>query len=166
MFRNLACLILLVGSLIVPLPCAQLEDLSANDKDFIEFAGEFDLTAIHYGQLAQLNGSARIKEFGRMIEQAHTADLKQLNLVADKVGGVAPNTLDDVHKSQVKRLHNVKAKSFDHQFLKAVVNDHENALVSFKREAENGLNQHLQAYAKAALPHLEEHVVQARKLAR
>ena len=142
----------------------QLDQLSANDKDFIEFAGEFDLTAVRLGSMAQTKGStAEVKSLGRTLEQEHGADLKKLTAIANKTGGVAPNTLDDVHVSAIKKLSKAKGDTFDHQFLKMVVNEHENALVSVKREADHGASPDLQAYAKALLPHLEHHLKQARK---
>lgn len=147
------------------LPCAQINQLSANDMDFIEFAGEVDLTAIRLGQMAQMDAvSQQVKKFGLMVEQEHTADLKKLTAIANKTGGVAPNTLDDVHMTVVKQVKKFKGKFFDHQFLKAIVNQHENALISFKREADGGFNPDLQAYAKAMLPNLEEHLKMAKQL--
>ncbi len=164
MFRNFFPVVALSVTLGSPLAFGQLDQLSANDKDFIEFAGEFDLTSVRLGSLAQTRAtSPQIKALGRTLEQEHSLDLKKLTLIANKTGGVAPNTLDDVHLTAIKKLSKAKGDAFDHQFLKLVVNEHENALVSVKREADHGASPDLQAYAKALLPHLEHHLKQARK---
>ncbi len=166
MLKKLAIASLMGGSLALQLPCGQLTQLSANDKDFIEYAGETDLVAARLGQMAQQRSpSEDVKKFGQMMEEEHTDNLKTLAAAANKAGGVAPDTLDDVHMNTVQRLNKAKGKSFDHQFLKAVVNQHENALVSFKREADHAFDQNLQAYAKETLPKLEEHLKQAKQLA-
>lgn len=163
--RSLALAGLLVAFNAFP-QSAQLDTLSANDKDFVEYAGEVDLTAVALGKLAQKQGSAPdVKAFALKLEQGHADDLTKLTAVANKVGAVAPNSLDDVHSTRVNTVKKQKGKKFDHQFLKAVVNDHENALVSFKREADHGFNQDLQAYAKGMLPGLEEHLKEAKQLA-
>jgi len=165
MFKNFLWASLLAATLAIQLPSAQSNQLSANDMDFIEYAGEVDLTAIHLGQMAQMDAASQeVKNFALMVEQEHTADLKKLTDIANKNGGIAPNTLDEVHMNVVKRLKKAKGKSFDHQFLKAIVNQHEHALVPFKREADNGFNPDLQAYAKAILPKLEEHLKEAKRL--
>jgi putative membrane protein len=65
----------------------------------------------------------------------------------------------------VQRLNKSKGKSFDLTFLKTVVNEHENAFVPYKREADNGFNPNLKTYAKGALPRLDSHLKQARRLA-
>ncbi len=165
MLKNLISAGLLAATLSLHAPCAQVDQLSANDKDFIEFAGELNLLAIRLGQMAQIDAaSQQVRKFGLMIEQEHTADLKKLTAIANKTGGVAPNTLDDVHMKTVKTVNKFKARAFDHEFLKAIVNQHESALVSFKREADHGFNPDLQAYAKAALPKLEQHLKTAKQL--
>ena len=164
MFRTFVPYTVFALALGSPLALAQLDQLSANDKDFIEFAGEFDLASVRLGSLAQTkSASVEVKGLGRTLEQEHSADLKKLTAIANKTGGIAPNTLDDVHLSAIKKLSKAKGDAFDHQFLKLVVNEHENALVSVKREADHGASPDLQAYAKALLPHLEHHLKQARK---
>ncbi len=163
MIRSLALACLLSAAVAL---AQQPDQLSANDKDFIEFAGETSLLAVRIGQMAQLQASSpQVKKFAVTLEQEHTADLKKLMTVANKTGGIAPTTLDDTHQNAVKRLHKSKGKPFDHAFLKVVVNEHENALVSYKREADHGFTPSLQAYAKATLPQLEHHLKLARQLA-
>jgi putative membrane protein len=165
MLTKAAFAVLLTAGFVPCLGQAQSNDLSANDKDFIEFAGETDLLASRLGQLAQTRGTTPdVQTFGKIMEAHHAEELKTLAGIAGKTGGLAPNTLDDVHINTLKRVSKYKSKSFDHQFLKAVVNQHENALVSFKREADHGFNQDLQAFAKNALPKLEEHLKEAKKL--
>ncbi|MDQ2842289.1 MAG: DUF4142 domain-containing protein [Acidobacteriota bacterium] len=147
------------------LPSVQLDQLSANDKDFIEYAGEIDLAAIRFAQMAQMDAaSPQIKSFAEMIEREHAADLKKLVAIANKAGGITPNTLDDVHMNAVKQLKKYKGKSFDHQFLKIVINEHERAIISFQREADNGFNPRLQAYAKTTLVSLQAHLKKAKQL--
>ncbi len=165
MFRKVAILGALGGALALQSPSGQLDQLSANDKDFVEFAGETDLLAVRLGHLAGVHGATEeVRNFGRKMADEHAQDLKSLTTVANKTGGVAPDTLDDQHSTTLKRVSKLKGKDFDHQFLKTVVNQHENALVSFKREADHGFNQDLQAYAKKTLPTMERHLKQAKEL--
>jgi putative membrane protein len=168
MLRTLVTNSLLAALIAVPSIAWQTDtdQLSANDKDFIEFAGETDLTTVRIARMAQLYAaSPKVQSFARMLEQEHSADLKKLTSIANQTGGVAPDTLDDVHMSAVRRLQKSKGKPFTHAFLKTIVNDHENVLISYKREADHGFDPKLQAYAKAALPRLEAHLRDAKELA-
>ena len=144
---------------------AQTATLTPNEKDFIEFAGEFNLTLIRLGQMAQEEAaSTKVKEFGRMMQQEHQANLETLAALAQKDGGVTPQTLDSVHVGEVKHLQEASGPTFDREFLKAVVNDHETALTAFRREASSGISKNLKSYAAAALPVLQQHVKQAKAL--
>ncbi len=157
----------LLGAALICFPSlAQLNQLSADDKDFIEYAGEFDLASIRLATLAQTKSTTpAVKNFARALEREHTTDLRKLKAVAGKVGGIVPNTLDDPHQAQMKQVSKAKGDSFDHQFLKTVILEHEQALASFKREADGGSTPELESYAKALLPHLSEHMKLAKKLA-
>ena len=144
---------------------AQTETLTPNEKDFIEFAGEFNLTIVRLGELAQQEAlSPKLKEWGRMMQQEHSADLKKLAAVAQKAGGITPEKLDAVHQSQLKRLESAKGAAFDREFLKTVINDHQKALTSFRRESDSGINKNLKAYASQTLPILEQHLKNAKAI--
>ncbi len=166
MSRTCFLAVLLGTALISSVSFAQLNQLSADDKDFIEYAGEFDLSSIRLADLAQTKATTpAVKSFAHMLEREHTADLHKLAAIAGKVGGIVPNTLDDPHKAQLKKVSKASSDSFDRQFLKTVILEHEQAAASFKREADLGSTPELQAYAKALLPHLDAHLKQAKQLA-
>jgi len=167
MMRRFAAASLLTIVLACPLQlAAQADDLSANDKDFTEYAGETDLLLVRIARLADMQAvSPKVKAFALTLEKQHAADLKKLTAVANQTGGVAPDTLDDPHLTLVKQLHKLKGSDFDIAFLKMVVNQHESVLESYKREADHGFNPNLQSYAKAASPKLEIHLKEAKELA-
>ena len=139
-----------------------MDNTSANDKDFIEYAGEVDLAEMQLGHLAGAKSSdPQIKKMGRMIEQEHSADLKALTAVANKIGGIAPNSLDAVHKDLVRKLSAAEGQSFDRQFATEIVSEHKKVVASFKQEAAHGFNKDLRAYAAKTVPVLEKHLEQA-----
>ncbi len=166
MFKNLAIAGLLGSALGSQLSSGQLTPLGTNDKDFIVFAAETDLATARFGQMARERAlSDKVKQFGQMMKQEHAENLKTLNSIAAKTGALVPDTLDVKRMKTLSSLRRAKVKSFDHQYLKSVVNQHENALESFRQEAEHSSNQDLAAYAKDTLPKLEEHLKEAKELA-
>ena len=166
MWRTLVATGLLYGALGCPAYPAQTNHTSANDEDFVEFAGETDLTVARLGQMAESQGSnSQVKQLGRMMQQDHTQDLKALTAVANRIGAIAPNSLDDEHKQVVSRFAGLTGQDFDRKFLKEMSDRHANALAAYKREADRGFNAELKAYAGKALPHLEAHLREAQRLA-
>ncbi|HLH05404.1 MAG TPA: DUF4142 domain-containing protein [Bryobacteraceae bacterium] len=142
------------------------EQLNSDEKAFIDFAGQTDLLNVRLAQMAQLQASSpAVKRFAVMLERDHATDLKRLTAIAKSTGTNAPAALDEVHMNFVRRLNKSKGKSFDLAFLKTVVNEHENAYVPYKREADSGFNTSLKTYARRALPRLDAHLKQARRLA-
>ena len=161
-----ATTLLVAAGLIVISNGALADSLNSDEKTFIDFAGQTDLVNIRLAQMAQLQASSpQVKSFAVMLEREHAADLKKLAAIARRTGATAPSTLDEVHMNFVRRLNKSKGKSFDLAFLKTVVNEHENAFVPYKREADNGFNASLKAYARASLLHLDAHLKRARRLA-
>lgn len=145
---------------------AQTNNTSANDEDFIEFAGETDLTLARLGAMVESRASdTRVKQFGHMVQRDHTQDLTTLTEVANKIGAVAPNSLDTVHKQVLRRFAGLNGVNFDRAFLKEMSDRHANAVRAYQREADHGFNAALKAYARKALPHLEEHLRAAQQLA-
>ncbi len=145
---------------------AQGDNTSANDKDFVEFAGETNLTAVRLGRMAERQSSSKeVKQLGRTMVREHTQDLRKLRAVAKKVGAIAPNTLDDAHQQVVSPLANLKGEAFDRRFSKAAADQHAKAVDAYRREANGGFNSQLKAYAAATLPHLQEHLQQAQAMA-
>jgi putative membrane protein len=159
-------MLLAAGWSFFPATGSAVENLNSDEKTFIAFAGQTDLVNVRLAQMARVQASSpEVRNFAALLEREHGADLKRLTVIANKTGVQAPSTLDDVHMNFVRRLNKSKGKSFDLAFLKTVVNEHENAFVPYKREADNGFNPNLKAYARRALPHLDAHLKQARRLA-
>lgn len=166
MLRKLVVGGMLATAFAVQLPSGQTAPVAANDKDFIVFAAETDLAAARYGELARQRAvSEDIRQFGQMLNDDHTENLKRLTAIGSKAGAEVPDTLDVKRMKTLKNLRKAKVKSFDHQFLKSVVNDHEAALESFTQEAGQSSSQDLAAYAKDTLPKLEQHLKEAKQLA-
>jgi putative membrane protein len=165
MSNKFALAALLAAAFALRLPSGQLT-LAVDDKDFIAFAAETDLAAARLGQIARERAvSDEVRQYGQMIDEDHTDNLKRLTSIAAKTGATLPGTLDGKRMKTFQNLKRAKAKSFDHQYLKSVVNEHEAALESFKQEAEHSSNQDLAAYAKDTLLKLEQHLREAKQLA-
>jgi putative membrane protein len=167
MKRDLAATLLLASALTLqPVVAAASGQLNSDEKAFIDFAGQTDLVNVRLGQMAQLQASSpTVKKFAAVLEQDHATDLKRLATIGKLTGANAPTTLDEVHMNFVRRLNKSKGKSFDLTFLKTVINEHENAYVPYRREADNGFNPSLKAYARRARPRLDSHLKQARRRA-
>jgi putative membrane protein len=68
------------------------------------------------------------------------------------------------HKALHDRLGRMTGNEFDTAYMKAMVKDHEKAVL-FKKEAASGGDPDAKAWAAKTLPSLEAHLAKARELA-
>ena len=113
---------------------------------------------VQLGQTArQKASSAAVKELGKKIEQDHTqagtglaalAKAKNVPLPADAGG----------EKAMMDKMSSLSGTAFDKAYTKAMVSDHKKDGKEFEREAANGIDGDVKAFAAKMLPILREHL--------
>lgn len=137
------------------------------DQQFVNFAGQTDMTEAHLGQLAADQTSTQaIKDFAQTLTTDHTNDYQQLSMAAGKAGATVPKGLDAQHDKMIAPFTKLKGPAFDRRFVQEMIMGHEKAIAEYHKEADNGQSADLKAYANQALPTLEKHLQQARDLAK
>jgi len=129
-----------------------------SDQDFLNFAAQTDMTEAHLGQMAQDQGASQaVKDLGQMLVTDHTNDYKQLGMLASKAGLILPKGIDTKHDKMIAPFEKLKAKMFDRHYTREMVAGHTAAIATYQKEASDGQNADLKAYAKDTLPTLEKH---------
>jgi len=119
-----------------------------NEPAAVGTAGEADRTAIHDGDKDFINhqlsdGTAEVelakvaskkavnpevKRFAQMMIQDHTKAGDALKDVAGKFNVAPAPQVDDKHQDLMNRLSKLSGAEFDREYMKAMVDDHENAV--------------------------------------
>ena len=139
---------------------------AAQDSSFVDDASAAGVGEIQAGQLAQQKGVAKdVKEFADMMVKDHTAANDKLKAIAQskKMEVSADPAAMDKIKTMILDLRS--DKSFDQAYANNQVKAHEAAITLFQKEAREGKDADLKAFASATLPKLEEHLAHARTLA-
>jgi len=137
------------------------------EQDFVTLAAQTDMTEAHLGQLAQSQGSSQaVKDLGQMLTTDHTSDYTQLSTIATKAGLTVPKGIDATHNKMIAPFEKLKGKAFDHRYAQMMVKGHEQAIAAYKKEASDGQNADLKAYAQQAIPKLEQHLKSAQDAAK
>jgi putative membrane protein len=135
------------------------------DQKFVDMAAQTDMMEAHLGQLAQDQGAAQgVKDFGSTLVTDHTNDYQQLAAAAQKAGMNVPKGLDAERNRMITPFHKLKGAAFDRRFVQEMVVGHTKAIAEYRREAQDGQNADIKAYASQALPTLEKHLQAARSL--
>jgi putative membrane protein len=156
-----------VGCVLVLALSALAQVKTSPDLAFMKMAAQANMTEAHIGQMAANQASqSQIKDFGQKLIHDHTDGYEQLATLAAKTGDSIPRGIDVRKISAVEQLMKLKGKQFDHQFVLEEIRDHERAIAAFKREAQSGRDPDVKAYASKMIPVLQDHLSQAKALAK
>ncbi|MCI8211338.1 hypothetical protein AUC61_17565 [Pseudomonas sp. S25] len=137
-----------------------------DNDDFVEDASAKGVAEVEAGKLAQgKSTSADVKAFADMMVKDHTKANEELaKIAASKKLEVSDQAmLMDKAKSMILELRG--AKSFDQAYANNQVKAHEQTIELFEKEASDGKDAELKAFASKTLPVLKEHLKHAQALA-
>jgi len=138
--------------------------LSDQDRKFAENASRGGMMEVMMGKLATTNaGNAAVKALGEMMVNDHTKANEELKKWASGVGYTLPTDLDDKKQKKYDELKTKKGMEFDKMYTDLMVDDHEEDIKDFKKQASDGSESALKSFASNTLPTLEHHLMEAKK---
>lgn len=139
--------------------------MKASDKKFATEAAEAGLAEVEMGKLGQNQGSsAKVKEYGRMMEKDHRKANDELQELAKKDNITLPSTLPSAMQNKHDALKKKSGQDFDRAFMKQMIEDHKKVITLFENEEKNGQNEQLRTWARKTLPTLRQHLEHAQKI--
>ena len=136
---------------------AHAASLSNTDQRFMTMAAKADMTEAHEGQMAEHQGRrADVKGFARTLVQDHTESYEHITELAAKTGVSIPKGIDAGKIRAIQQLVHLKGVRFDRVFTKEEIAAHRQAIAAFKREAAQGQDADVKAYASQMIPVLEK----------
>jgi putative membrane protein len=134
-----------------PSPAASTAALSAKDKAFMKEAAKGGRMEVDMGKMAQKQGkNADVKSFGSRMVTDHTKANNQLKSLAKKKGV----SLDDA----APKMEKMGDATFDKDYMAAMVKDHEKDVAEFEKEAKDGSDPDVKAWASKTLPTFKKHL--------
>jgi putative membrane protein len=136
------------------------------DSSFVRQAAVSDIYEIQASQLAQTKAtSADVKSFASRMIADHTKTSDQLkSIVSSKSGLTVPKMLDARHKTLLSRLRSASGASFDSLYAQQQLQAHQQAVMLFTAESQNGKDADLKRFATDTLPTLQQHLSMAQQL--
>ncbi len=166
-FAALAMLPLAACSSSAPPPVARAAAapmLPQQDAMFMNYVATANANEMAASQLAQKNGGSAIRRFAtQMITDHQMAGDKAMALAQAKMI-TPPMAPDDAHTQMVSAMQNVKGHAFDKGYMDAQVADHVTTVSMFQKEAQDGADPDVKAFAAQNLPAMEQHLTMARRL--
>jgi len=159
-------------------PAGSASDLDARGQDFVQKAAVANIAEVELGQLAtQRAEHADVKRFARMMVDDHSKALDELTTAASQGGVQVTRTLDEKHREIHQRLSSLQGKEFDREYMKVMVEGHEEAAALLEHRAERAasnpaattsggttLNTDVDQWAAKTLPQIRSHLEQAKQI--
>jgi len=132
---------------------------------YVEMAAASDLFEIQSSTLAQSRAQRpEVRQFAQMLVQHHQQTTAQLAAAATAAGTPPTPDLMPMQQQMMDELRGASGAGFDEVYLRQQVPAHEMALALHSNYARNGDTPALRAVASAAVPIIQQHLDQARRL--
>jgi putative membrane protein len=147
-------LTLLGGSL----QAQQRGTMSSSDRNFMREAAAGSIAEVRLGRLAVERGERpSVREFGQRMVADHSKANDRLRDLARNKGISLPNEMNEESLSLYRRLSRLHGAAFDSAYIQAMKDDHAKDIEAFRKEARNGRDSEVRAFADNTLPTLRDH---------
>jgi putative membrane protein len=144
---------------------ATADDLTAQDKMFVNEAGGGGLAEVELGQLAQQQAAnPEVKQFGQRMVQDHGQANQKLMAIAKELGATPPEKPGEKAEATKRELKGMAGEKFDQAYIRTMIKDHDQTVALFQREAQEGQSEQLRKFAEETLPTIQEHLQMARSI--
>ena len=168
MKRAIMCAVVLavsVGWLLTGAAVGQAVKANNKDQQFVQHAARDGLAEVQMGQMAAERASnPEVQRFGQRMVTDHSKANQELMTLAQSKNISVPKDIDKQHQKTAEALGKKRGTSFDRDYTRDMVSDHEKAVRLFTTEANDGSDPDIKAFASKTLPTLQEHLQMARQL--
>jgi putative membrane protein len=137
------------------------------DEHFVMDVAHAGMAEVELGRLATEKASKDdVKKFGQRMVDDHSKANDELKSIVEKKSIQLPADLDAKHKAARDRLSKLSGDGFDRAYMQEMVAGHQKVAAMLKSESTSGKDLELKAWAAKTLPTVEDHLKQAREIAR
>ena len=132
---------------------------TSSPNDFMNDAALGGMTEVELGKLASTKATdPEVKKFGQMMVTDHSKANEELKALAAKKNVKLPTELDSSHKSMLDEMKGKSGEDFNEDYVEAMVDDHEDDVAAFEKQAQNSSDPDVKAFAAKTLPTLKKHL--------
>ena len=134
------------------------------DYEYAVKAADGGMLEVQLGKLAQTKAtSPKVLEFAKMMVTDHSKANAELMAIAGTKMITLPAILSNTHQKDYDDMAKLDKKDFDKAYTDYMVKDHKEDIEAFKKEAQDGKDAELKAFAAKHVPILEHHLQMAQQ---
>lgn len=148
-----------------PVAFADEASLEPGDQFFLRQASKGGLLEVSLAELAvERAANPTIQDMAAKLLKDHRRANERLKAFADRQQLMLPTELGK-HQVDVDRLAQLSEPDFGKAYLKETIEHHEQAVATFQRQAEEGADPHIRAWATELVTTLRDHLRLVRGIA-
>jgi len=130
-----------------------------DDAKFATDAANGGMAEVALGKLALTKTSSEsIKKFAQMMVDDHGKANDELKEIAKKKNITLPDSVDTDHKQKMAALEKKNGHDFDKDYVDAMIDGHKKTLDLMNKEAKDGKDADLKAFAEKTAPTVKMHL--------
>lgn len=140
--------------------------LSASDEKILKDMAMADMAEVEGGKLAQSKSqNADVKAFAQQMIDDHSANLKDVQTLAQARGVTLPTEPDAKHKAMAAKLEKMSGDAFDKAYMKqAGVQDHKAVHAKLMADAKKAKDADVKALVEKTEPVVAQHLKSAEQM--
>lgn len=132
------------------------------DATFMTKAAEGGVAEVELGNVAKDKASSdAVKQFGQHMVDDHSKANDELKSLAQQKNVTLPTGVNAKDQATKDKLSGMSGAAFDRAYMRDMVSDHRKDIAEFQREANNGKDPDVKAWAAKTLPTLQSHLQMA-----
>jgi putative membrane protein len=139
---------------------------SANaDQDFIANAAKGNRAEVTLGKMvASKTKDPSVRQFAQQMVKDHTTALNELTQLAQSKNITLPEGMPDDASDLQSKLSSAKGKTFDKDYMDAMVDDHKKDVSEFQEASQTAKDPDVKQWAAKTLPTLQAHLQKAEQI--
>ncbi len=140
--------------------------ISDSDRQFVLEAAQGGMAEVSLGQLATKRAASNdVKQYAQHMITDHTKANTELMRLATQKGITVPKNMDAKRQALMTQMSKLSGVDFDQAYMKeAGVKSHAEQAALYQREAQQGQDPDLKAFAAKTLPTVQAHLQDARNM--
>jgi putative membrane protein len=136
------------------------------DRSFMTEVARANAAELKLADLAmQKSQNQDVKRYAQMLTDDHSKAGDELKSLAQTENVALPGgELDPAHRQTADRLAALSGASFDREWIKTMVDDHQKTIAKFENESRSGKDARVKSWASKTLPTLRQHLQHARDI--
>jgi putative membrane protein len=140
-------------------------EIEGGSSNFLKEAAQGGMTEVELGKLvASKAQNAEVKAFAQRMVTDHTKANDELKAVAAKKNVTLPTAVNAEQKEMMDELSKLSGADLDKKYVEMMVDDHEEDVEKFQKQADSGNDADVKAFAAKTLPTLKSHLEQIKSI--